>query len=204
MDDGNVTDLAQRRESDGTARRGHDPYGGRQKRGSPRGRIARATMVHDAITMLLSGATEHAIADALSRKYERKITPNRVANLLNDQLERWGTEDRSNADRVRELQLRRIDRLESAIWNDALGVRTDGTRKDPSLRAIAEIRKLEALRASIAGTHAPKRIEVAGNLDVAFSTEDFDTLETTWAQSGGDELIIDADVVEPAGELNGG
>lgn len=160
------------------------------------GRVRRAQRQTQVLSMLLGGATEEEIAETLGMRRDTVVT------TIRRYLKRAAEEDRAKVEHVRELQLRRIDRLVRAAWPDAVGVNTDGTRKPVSLKAVAEIRNLEALRARIAGTEAPKKVEVSGDIGIALSAEEAQRLESAWAASGGD--VIESSAIElPAGESFG-
>lgn len=178
-------------ESNGNGSAFSAPLGGGAKRGSPRGRLGRAQLRHQCIQMTLAGATQDEIAAALG------VTRARVSKVVNRLLEEWEQKDKQKVEQIRELQLRRLDRLERAIWNKAIGVDVadDGTtiRRDASLKHIGEIRKLEALRARIAGTEAPKRVEMSGEVFVIDQEED-DRLLRAWAHTGG--AVIEGEATE--------
>lgn len=175
-------------------RRAHEPGG---RRGRPQGRLSQAEFRHNVIRMTLAGASQEEIAEAL------KATRSRVSRALNRVLDEWESQDKKRIEDVRELQLRRIDRLVRAHWNDALGIHPDGTSKPPSLRATEAIRKLEALRARIAGTEAPKKVEVTGELGLVIDREEQERLDAAWAGSGG--TVIDGTAHElPPAELPAG
>lgn len=192
---GDVTDIRPpASEPSAAERNAHEPGG---RRGRPKGRLSRAQLRHNVVTMTLAGASQAEIAEALG------VTRSRVSRAVNRVLDEWEAEDRSRIEEVRELQLRRIDRLVRAHWNDALGIRDDGTSKPPSIRATEAIRKLEALRARIAGTEAPKKVEVTGELGLVIDAEEIDRLDAAWAGSGGD--VIDGTAHElPPAELPAG
>lgn len=175
-------------------RNAHEPGG---RRGRPQGRLSQAEFRHNVIRLTLAGASQEDIAQALG------ATRSRVSRALNRVLDEWESQDKKRIEDVRELQLRRIDRLVRAHWNDALGIRDDGTAKPPSIRATEAIRKLEALRARIAGTEAPKKVEVTGELGLVIDAEEIDRLDAAWAGSGGN--VIDGTAHElPPAELPAG
>ena len=154
------------------------------RRGSPAGRVTRAQRRHSVITMAMAGAEEAQIAEALG------ISRGQVSKILNKVLDEWLERDAASVEKVRELQLARIDRLEQALWADATGApeTPGGPKRKPSLRAIAEIRKLEGLRSRIAGTEAPKKVELSGDVGVTFTPEQAAALDATWAASGGEAI----------------
>lgn len=150
------------------------------QRGRPKTRVAKALQRQKVINMLLAGATEQQIADTLDMR------PSSVSKIVLAVLDAWETAEQANVEKVRTLQLARIDRMVRALWNDAVGVRSDGTATQPSLRAIAEIRNLEALRARIAGTEAAKKVEVSGSLGFHLDSDELERAEQAWLGSAGD------------------
>lgn len=166
-----------------------------QLRGSPKGRVTAAKKRHEIITMLIAGATEAEIAETLD------LRPGSVSKVVVQQLEKWENEDRAQIEHVRELQLKRIDRLIRAHMPNALGLpkRAGDAAREPSVKATDTIRKLEELRARIAGTEAPKRIEVGGEISHVIDAAEAERLENVWAQTGGE--VIDATVVEDPADL---
>ncbi len=163
---------------------------------NPKGRVSRATRRHQVIQLLLGGRSEHEIAEHLG------VREKTVRNIILHTLETWETQDKASIEQVRELQLKRIDQLVQAHWASALGVQPDGTRRNPSLKATAEIRQLEAPRSRIAGTEAPKRLEISGELGFTLEQSSIEAAEAAWAQSGGE--VIDAEVIEDPAELPAG
>lgn len=158
-------------------------------------RVARAQRDHKIIAMTLAGATEEAIADALDCRVAY------VRRSVTRQLERWRENDQARIEDVRNLQLARIDRLIQALWPDAVGMRDDGSKKPASPKAVGEIRQLEALRARIAGTEAPKKIELSGDIGIAMDLDEQARLEAAWAASGGEVIEGTAEEIPelPAG-----
>lgn len=151
-------------------------------RGKPSTRVGKAQRRHQVVTMLLAGATEADIARTLG------ITSQRVSDIVAKVIEAWESSERANVEQVRALQLARIDRLVRAHWNAAIGVRDDGTTTAPSIKATAEIRNLEALRARIAGTEAAKRVEFSGSLGFTLDRDEVNRADQAWLTSGGDVL----------------
>lgn len=159
-------------------------------RGNPRGRVTAAKRRHEIIAMLIAGATLNEIADTLG------LRPNSVSKVIIDQLEKWEQEDRASIEHVRELQVKRIDKLVRTLMPNALGLpkAVGQPQREPSVKAIAEIRKLEELRSRIAGTEAPKRVEFSGEFVHSIDPAEAQRLEEVWAQSGGD--VIEGTAVE--------
>lgn len=136
------------------------------------GRAKAAHNRHAVMTMLIGGATPEEIARAL------EMPPARVRNIVSAVLEAWEDQDYREVEKVRELQLQRIDRLVRVLWTRATGA--EG--RPPDLKAVAEIRQLENLRAELTGTKAAKKIEVGGTLAFTVERDEIDRLEAAWTQ----------------------
>ncbi len=160
-------------------------------RGKPGTRVTKAMRRHQVVSLLLAGASEVDIAKALG------ITPGRVSTIVMSVLDAWESAERANVDKVRALQVARIDRLIQAHWNAAIGVRADGTATAPSVKATAEIRNLEALRARIVGTEAARKFEVSGSLGFHLEASEVERADEAWlASSSAAEDVIDAVALE--------
>ncbi len=160
------------------------------RQGKPITRVTKAMRRQQIITLLLSGRTEVDIAKALG------MTPAAVSKIVLNVLDSYERAERASVEKVRALQLARIDELIKAHWNDAVGVRDDGTRKAASLRATAEIRNLEQLRARIVGTEAAREVHVSGSLGFKLETDEVERADQAWLQSGGD--VVEGTAVELA------
>jgi hypothetical protein len=139
---------------------------------SLRGRALAAHNRHKVMTMLVGGATPQEIARALEWKLSK------VQNIVSAVLESWEDQDYREVEKVREIQLQRIDRLVRTLWPKATG----GEGRAPDLKAIAEIRQLENLRAELTGTKAAKKIELGGTLNFTVERDEIDRLEQAWTQ----------------------
>lgn len=149
-------------------------------RNKPHTRVKAAVRRQQVIRMLLAGASEAEIAQTLG------ITSSRVCELVIRILDDWESAERANVDRVRALQLAKLDRLERAHFNNAVGVAADGTQTQPSIKAADLILRIEALRARISGTEAAKKVEFSGSLGFHLDREEIEQDEAAWAASGGD------------------
>ncbi len=183
---GDVTELPTRR----TSPTGRDP----RTAGKPSTRVSKAQRRHQVVSLLLAGASEVDIAKALG------ITAARVSQIVMRVLDDWESAERANVERVRTLQLARLERLIQAHWNAAIGVRPDGTPTTPSTKAAAEIRNLEALRARIAGTEAARRVEVSGTLGFTLERDEVERADQAWLESGGGDVIDGVATELAAGE----
>jgi hypothetical protein len=131
-----------------------------------------------------------AIADTLTEKYKNEglagITPGSVEMLINGALEEWKARDASNVEAVRAMQLTRLDAMLAAISTEAL---------KGNLKAVDRVLRLEALRAKIAGTEAPRRLEVSGSIALGVEEAEIERGEQAWLEAGGDD-VIDVEVFE--------
>jgi hypothetical protein len=154
----------------------------------PSTKVKRAVQRQQVIQLLLGGASRQEIANAL------EMTPDRVSTITMQILEDWEAAEQGAVEKVRALQLARLDRLERAHWGAAIGqVVEDGTVRQvpPSLKATEAVLKIEALRARIAGTEAPRKMEVSGSVGFHLDVAEIERADRAWIESGGD-VVIDA------------
>lgn len=158
--------------------------------GRPTNRVRAAQLRHQVMNLVVAGATERQIAEALG------ISERRVASIISKTLDRWLERDHRVVEKVREIQLARIDALVSKLWPAATGAPEyeNGPPRQPNLKAIDRITRLEALRARIAGTEAARKIDVSGELGIHITSEQADALDRTWVGTGGD--VIDGTLAE--------
>lgn len=168
----------------------HAPDG---KRGRPQGRVSRAQRRHRVVRMMLAGASELEIAQALDMR------PSGVSKIVTGLLEEWESQDKAAVEALRELQLQRLDRLLQAVWPDAIGIDPQGNRKTVNLKAVDRALKIEALRARIAGTEAPRKVDLSGDFTFAMSVEEAEDLDRAWVDSGGEVLEGHAVELPPGG-----
>lgn len=149
--------------------------------GRPTTRLAKAERRHAVVQMMLAGRSVEDIAAELG---VRKPT---IYKLVNDICEAWTKLEQHSVERIRAVQLQRIDQLVAAHYQAAIGeVKEDGTVVKPSIPATSEIRQLESLRAQITGTLAPKRVDVSGSIGMHIDADEVAKLDRAWAASGGD------------------
>lgn len=148
----------------------------------PSTRVKRALERQQIINLLLGGATEVEIAKALDIKAQR------VTNLIGRILDSWEKAEQADVEKVRALQLARLDRLVRAHWPASVGIGANGAQVAPSRQSAEFILKAEMLRADIAGTKAAKRIEVAGSVGFHLEPEDIARADQAWLASGGDAI----------------
>lgn len=147
-----------------------------------RSKVAAAERRHKVIQATLAGMDPEAIAERMEMK------PAQVRRIITDQLNKWQDADARGVTELREMQIRRLERLITAVWADALGGTVEGRKRPPNLKAVAEVRALTLAQAEIAGTKAPKRIEVGGEVGLNISMDELNDLDAAWAMSGGDVL----------------
>lgn len=157
-----------------------------------RARLTRAKFDRAVVTLMLAGADTDSICEALSKEFGRKITPRRVTAAIRRVIDRWGEENAHDVEELRRVQVKQIDRLIQAHWADAIG----SPGKSPSIKATAEIRKLQALKARLTGTEAPKKVEVGGTIGIELEREEADQLDRIWSASGGDVIEGTATEIE--------
>jgi len=180
----------------------------RQADGTSTSRVAanrarRAVERHKMVTMLVAGATEREVAEALTAERERsgqggRVTEARVSKHLVKLLERWEQSDLSQVDNLRAVQ---IKRLEAMIRR--LNVELVGSGK-VRLGVVDRLAKYELLLARIAGTEKPQQHVHSGTIDHRLDREEVDRLEQVWLASveGTAEEILDAELVG-SGETSG-
>lgn len=158
----------------------------------PSTKVKRAVERQQVIQLLLGGASRVEIATALN------LTPARVSTITMQILEDWEAAEQGAVEKVRALQLARLDRLERAHWGAAIGqvVENGAVRQTaPSLKATEAILKIEQLRARIAGTEAPRKMEVSGSVGFHLDAAEIERADRAWLESGGD-VTVDATASE--------
>lgn len=151
-------------------------------------RVQRALVRQKITNLVLGGATEQEIAKALD------LTPKRVTVVLGQILNSWESAEQANVDKVRALQLARVDRLLRAHWPAAVGIGPNGTQVPPSRQAAEFCLKAEMLRSDLAGTKAAKRVEISGTIGIEMHEGEIERLDQAWLNSGGD--VIDGTATE--------
>lgn len=162
------------------------------------GKLTRAKRRTDVLTLATAGHTPDHIAATLSAKYESeghgKITAKSVEGIIRKALIEWQERDEAAVESVRAMQLARLDDLLPAVYLEA---------KKGKLKALDRVLKLEQLRARIAGTEAPRRLELNAHLSLGLDPAEVEREEAAWRAAGGDDVIDvpDHDVEElPAGD----
>jgi hypothetical protein len=100
-----------------------------------------------AFQMRVAGASFRQICEAL------KCSMGCVSAMLDRELDEIKAETRQHALKLRDLELSRLDRMQVAIWEDAL-------RGD--LRAIDRVLSIQRRRADLIGLDAPKEVNLGG------------------------------------------
>lgn len=154
------------------------------------GKVTRAKRRSDVLTLAVAGHTLEKIAEVLTEKYKAEglagITDKSVESIINDALEEWKARDAGNVEAVRSMQLTRLDAMLAAISKEAL---------KGNLKAVDRVLRLEALRSKIAGTEAPRRLEVSGSIALGVEEAEIERGEQAWIEAGGDD-VIDVEVLE--------
>jgi hypothetical protein len=203
MDEGTVTPIDSRRPGSSSKRRGdqvvpperrsqntsHLPADATRADVRRAGKVVRAKRRADVLTLAAAGHHPEAIAEQLADRYTSQglaaITKGSVERIINDTLTDLRESDLSKIDAVRTMQLSRLDRALQAI----------GTKvAEGNLKAIDRMLKIEALRAKIAGTEAPKKLEVTGSIALGVEQEEVERGERAWLEAGGPDVdVIDVD-----------
>jgi hypothetical protein len=169
------------RKSQATA---HLPEGATRAEARRAGRLTKAKRRSDVLTLATAGHTADRIAELLTVKYEGEglggITARSVEGTIHKALEDWKETDSANVESVRAMQLHRLDTLLTAISAKAM---------EGNLKAVDRVLRLEALRSKIAGTEAPRRLEVSGKLSLGLDQAEVEREEEAWRAAGSDDLL---------------
>lgn len=146
------------------------------------GKVSRAKRRHDVLRLAIGGMEPQEIADELTKLYANEDPPLQAVSkqavdaIIRRSLEEWKSADLAQIENVRSLQLRRIDEAMRSIWLKV---------QDGNLKAIDRYRGLEALRAKIAGTEAPRRVHHEGQIDhrLAQDQDEAQREEEAWMAS---------------------
>jgi hypothetical protein len=148
------------------------------------GKVTRAKRRHDVLQLAVAGLGPEEIAERLSESYEKQglqqITKPAVEGIIRSTLTTWRESDLQRIENVRALQLQRLDRAMEVLWLKVL---------DGNLKAHDRYYRLEALRAKIAGTEAPRRMEVSGSIGLHADQEAVQREEEAWKSSADNGLI---------------
>jgi TolA-binding protein len=118
----------------------------------------------DVLQLREAGATYEAIADALREKYGADRLPSGWDSLyaakdVKRELKKVQRQNAETAESVREIELRRLDRMLRGLWPDAVQGDT---------QAIDRVLRIMKRRADLLGLDAPERFEQA----VSFAESD--------------------------------
>lgn len=141
------------------------------------GKLVHAQRRAAVLRLRRSGATTEDISRAMTQQGD-PITPQGVERIIVRALEELRGSALHDVENVRAGQLDRIDAMIAQLWPLVL---------DKNLKAIDRVTNLERLRARIAGTEAPQRIEHAGLVEHRISREEVNHLQSLWLESGGIE-----------------
>lgn len=181
----NVTSMLDRR-----ARRPRTPAVGQQPdRASEHrraGKLTAAQKRNKVLALRAAGGTEEQIAQVM-REQGYSITRKGVNAIITRALEDMQLEDQSAIESVRALQLDRLDRMLAKVWPKVL---------DGNLKAIKEAREIERLRAKIAGTEAPRKVQHSGTVDHRVSREEVDALSAAWQEHAIDGTAVEIPALE--------
>lgn len=164
--------------------------------GKARTRVSKAMRRQQIIQLLLAGMSHAEIGARL------KMSPAAVSRDVVAILDAWEQQEAAAVEKVRALQLARIDALVNAHWMAAIGQRVNEETGEvevvaPSVKATDTIRQLEALRARIAGTEAAQKVIHSGSIGFKLDAAEIAEAEKAWLASGGD--VIDGTASELTG-----
>jgi hypothetical protein len=169
----------------------HLPEGATRAEGYRAGKVTRAKRRTDVLALAVAGYSADQIAEQLSEKYVgqgmSRITKRAVQNTINKALTEWREQDSAKIENVRAMQLARLEEVLSGIYLKA---------RKGDLGAVDRVVRLEALRAKIAGTEAPRRIDFKGEMDHRISPQEVEREEKAWLSAGGDAIDLPDDQVE--------
>lgn len=139
--------------------------------------MATAERRREVIRLRESGATWRAIADALEKRHGLEKLPSgwdeRYAYMdWKRELEKINWDTRESTENVRQMEVRRIDRMLRGIWQQALG--GEGVTWKQQKEAIDRVVRLQKRRAKLEGLDAPEKHEIKGDLSIEIVPPDED------------------------------
>lgn len=158
------------------------------------GKMKLAERKRQIINWRLQGFSVPEIVELLHAKGEPG-TKSSVEQHLNTALDTWSGLGERDVERLRTLQLARIDLALSSIMSLV---------QKGNLKAVDRMVKLEALRARLTGTEAPTKHEHSGTIDHRVDREEVSRLERAWLAGNQTEDIVDADAVDDTPALASG
>lgn len=157
----------------------------------PTGKLAVAKRRSDVLALAVAGADPPRIAEVLTKRYEQKgwkgIKPSTVQSIVNKALTDLHETDIATIEKVRTLQLARLDDLLQTLYPK---MRDPKVNENTKLRITDRILRIERLRAKIAGTEAPRKLELSGTLALGVDPEQVKREEQAWLDSGGDTIDL--------------
>lgn len=131
----------------------------------------------EVIQLRESGATWEAIANALEKRHGLEKLPSgwdeRYAYMdWKRELEKINRDTRESTENVRQMEVRRIDRMLRGIWQQALG--GEGVTWKQQKEAIDRVVRLQKRRAKLEGLDAPEKHEIKGDLSIEIVPPDED------------------------------
>lgn len=167
----------------------------------PTGKLAAAKRRSEVLALAFAGADPPRIAEVLTERYTKKgwrpIKTTTVQRIVNEALTEMQEADSSTIEQVRTLQLARLDDLLQKLYPK---VTKEGVNESTRLRIVDRILRIEKLRARIAGTEAPRKVEGSLKLSLDVDQEEVDRDEQAWLNSGGDVIDLpDSAITEITG-----
>lgn len=148
-----------------------------KQQGIRRSKITKAMKRRKVLDLRASGFSTVEIAEHMNHlaqtedKPAWRTTPNGVDRILNNALADYANADEAQIEKVRALQLHRIDIATQQVM---LLV------KKGNLKAVDRLVRLEQLRARIAGTESAQRVEHSGVIDHRVERGEVERLEQAW------------------------
>lgn len=146
-----------------------------------------------ALELRAAGLTYEQIAEQLTSMGMR-TTEKAVQGIIDRALDKYVQIDQKNADRVRQLELSRLDQVMAILWPKVRG---------GDIKAIKEYRGCIDQRARLIGTYAAVKHEFHGKIEGLVGEDEREEIEReheAFLASGGE--VVDAEVVgedEPLG-----
>lgn len=157
----------------------------------PTGRVAGAKRRSEILSLAVAGADAARIAEVLTERYGKKgwkgIKKATVQGIINQALTEMQEADTATIEKVRALQLARLDHM-LQTWM----VKFDkpDLAENTRLRIGDRILRLERLRAKIAGTEAPRKVELSGSIALGVDEKELERDERAWLDAGGNVIDL--------------
>jgi hypothetical protein len=174
-----------------------DGRGGPPAEREPTGKVAAAKRRSEIMSLAVAGADASRIAEILTERYSKKgwkgIKTSTVQSVINRALSEMQESDIATIEKVRTLQLARLDDLLQTLYPK---VRDAKVPENTKLRITDRILRLERLRSKIAGTEAPRKLELSGRVALVIDPAEVEREEQAWLNSGGNVIDLEDSEVQ--------